>query len=606
MKLSVYQMVMLISGLFLMLIAAFCCFVGLYPEAGIYREGLAVCGGIVLLLGAINLPVRQAVPTISLLALACMFVFFIQSKIIHYPYSAVPLQAMFYMLWCAILGFAVCQYKEYLGAEKFYRYVGLFLLAGGLISAIGSFVIASSGGLIAMTGGYYVIFNPTGGEISGPLSQSNQFATFLLCAMVSAAYVLQSGRYRFLFLFPIVIILAVVFSLTNSRVGVIEALALLAGFSLVLLVTRKNQFALNVVIACLLVIACLFFVPALVKSLGMLSESTSTLSRLATDKYGVVERSSMLRIEVWQRAWNIFLAHPIFGVGVGNFARADFLERVIGVGLYDQHALKFTHAHNIVLQFAAEMGVVGLGLLSVLFWNGFRLVQQAWIRKDYLLFPVAILMCLALHSMTEFPLWYVYLGGVFVLFSTDFPAYPLPERLRRFSSASLVIFSMCILAWGASITCGMYKIDAAYELAMGAKKPQQAATSVLNDPAINGMVAQYAEPFLTTIMVPNEDKEANLIFVKIAERVAEATPNVFFVYRLPLWQLSVGERDKAYASLASAYAMHPPGLESLVEARALSANPSAKKWIDELLEYAKNNLENKPAVKKWYSVQDAK
>lgn len=600
-EISTYQRTQFFSGSFLMLIAGFCWYMGPYPEPSLYREGLVVGGGILWLLGAITIQRPLKMPSISLIALLFMLVFFVQSKLLHYAYSSVSLQAMMFALWCSVLGFSACQYKELLGSERFYHWTGTALLASGLLAAGGSAVLATLGGVIKTATGAYVIFN-TSGEMAGPLIQSNQFSTFLLLALVSAAWVFQNGKYRFLLLIAAGLLISSVYSLTNSRIGVIELLALLMGATVVVLLTRKNinRFALNMLLLSVIALLCLMVVPAMVKKIGLVQESVSTLSRLATDKYGVVERSSMLRIEVWQRAWHIFMDHPLLGVGVGNFAGFDFLERAVGVGLYDQHALKFTHAHNIVLQLAAEMGLAGLSILAVFFWRCGELLVRA--RKEpVVLYPLAILSCLGLHSMTEFPLWYVFFMGVLILFSVEFTAYPLPERLRNLLVVATCIFSLSIAVWGGGVIYGVYRIEQAYILAVENRKPELAVSSLLNDAGVNGAVSQYVDPFMISVILPNRDIKTNKDIAEMAERVAESSPNVFYVYRLPLWQLSAGERDKAYASLTRAYAMHPPGLQSLAQAKDIAGNPEAKKWIDELLEYAKNNLENKAVAKKWYS-----
>lgn len=605
MTMNAYQRVMLIIGLFLMFCAGFTCYMGPYSEPSMYREAFAFGGGLFMLLGAISIQQPLKMPFISILALVFMLVFFVQSKLLHYPYSAVPLQSMMYALWCGLLGFAAFQYKEVLGNEHFYHWIGTAIVLAGLLAAGGSLVIALSGGVIETSTGSYVIFNKSTGEMIGPLNQGNQFSTFLLCALVSTAWIFQSGRFRWVFLFFVGVLLSAVYSLTNSRVGVLELLALLAGAVLVVFLSRKNtnRFALNLLLLSLIALLFLAIVPGLIKKIGLVQESVSTLSRLTTDKYGIVERSSMLRVEVWQRAWHIFLAHPLLGVGVGNFATFDFIERAAGAGLYDQHALKFTHAHNIVLQLAAELGVLGLALLATFSLKCCELLRRTR-AEPRLLYPLAILICLGFHSMTEFPLWYAFFMGMLIVFSVEFSAFPIPERQRKLLVVAACIFVLIIAMWGMSVVYGLYRIEKSY-IESAYVKPETAVNHLLDDSGVTGSVAQYTEPFLISMVLPNSSIKNNAMIAEMAERVAEASPNVFYVYRLPLWQLSAGQREKAFASLTKAYAMHPPGLQSLVQAKGMAGSTITKQWIDELLAYAKDNLDNKPVVKKWYSESQA-
>ncbi|HEY7063237.1 MAG TPA: O-antigen ligase family protein [Chloroflexota bacterium] len=70
---------------------------------------------------------------------------------------------------------------------------------------------------------------------------------------------------------------------------------------------------------------------------------------LTSENWSIVERMAH-----WQAAWYMFLEHPWFGIGPGNYGT-----------LYDQYYLPgwlepLGHAHNYYLNLAAETGVVGL------------------------------------------------------------------------------------------------------------------------------------------------------------------------------------------------------------------------------------------------------
>lgn len=92
--------------------------------------------------------------------------------------------------------------------------------------------------------------------------------------------------------------------------------------------------------------------------------------RVDDANYAVVERMAH-----WQAAWEMWLAHPIFGVGIGNYAV-----------VYPAYALPrwddpLGHAHNYFLNIAAETGTVGLMAYLLLwlaaFWQAWRAVRAA-------------------------------------------------------------------------------------------------------------------------------------------------------------------------------------------------------------------------------------
>jgi len=96
--------------------------------------------------------------------------------------------------------------------------------------------------------------------------------------------------------------------------------------------------------------------------------------------------TTAVRLELWKKAWYLFLKSPIFGIGFGRFN--DIVpynyQRLKGfpgiLSLYTDSNFVFTAstAHNSYLQFLAETGIVGLGLL-ILFWVlCFRIIYKAY------------------------------------------------------------------------------------------------------------------------------------------------------------------------------------------------------------------------------------
>lgn len=80
-----------------------------------------------------------------------------------------------------------------------------------------------------------------------------------------------------------------------------------------------------------------------------------------------------VRLSIWEEAWRIFLDHPVAGIGLGRF---DLYATPIPApeGLRPP-----PHAHDVVLTFAAEAGVLGgLGVIAILAvavadaWRGAR------------------------------------------------------------------------------------------------------------------------------------------------------------------------------------------------------------------------------------------
>ncbi len=91
------------------------------------------------------------------------------------------------------------------------------------------------------------------------------------------------------------------------------------------------------------------------------------------------DSSSLYRLEIWKAALNMFLDSPIFGNGIGTTwyylsSGSDKLYRYI------------LHSHNIYLQVAVEMGIIGLcafiNLVGRKIGEGYKLLQEKALEEE--------------------------------------------------------------------------------------------------------------------------------------------------------------------------------------------------------------------------------
>jgi hypothetical protein len=113
---------------------------------------------------------------------------------------------------------------------------------------------------------------------------------------------------------------------------------------------------------------------------------------------------------LWAHAWTMFRAHPLLGVGYGEFGWAQF-QQMAEVGATAEMSL---HAHNAVLDLLAKTGVVGAAGVALVLaaWLWRVVCHRVWAASSGeramavpMLFWLA--MCAA-HSMLEYPLHYLY------------------------------------------------------------------------------------------------------------------------------------------------------------------------------------------------------
>ena len=172
---------------------------------------------------------------------------------------------------------------------------------------------------------------------------------------------------------------------------------------------RKNRVWLLVLLA---VLAFTFFVESpsgpLNSVVGLSAQGQGFIGRLWAQNSGNV------RSWDWWVGWEMFKAHPLTGVGLGNYKlnfipyKADFLATPQGKA-YNFYIARAAQAHNDYVQAAAELGSLGiLAVLSLLvaipltFWIRLRRNPDEADRFDLLLLGAGTVVFLA-HALVSFP-----------------------------------------------------------------------------------------------------------------------------------------------------------------------------------------------------------
>ena len=117
------------------------------------------------------------------------------------------------------------------------------------------------------------------------------------------------------------------------------------------------------------------------------------------------------RLGIWSNALTLIASHPWFGVGFGDFNFAWTLTPFPG-----RPTEFFDHTHNLILNFAVEMGLplatAVIALMVYALWQALRHAIRDG-REPAGAYPVqraafVIVFLVAVHSMLEYPLWYIY------------------------------------------------------------------------------------------------------------------------------------------------------------------------------------------------------
>jgi len=371
------------------------------PVASFHPEALAAAFG---LLAMSTLPLfasRLELPRIALLPLGLTVLILVQLAMGKLVFHQVGLLAALYLLWATALITVGGLLRRELGLERVAAHLASFVLAGALLSAVVGWAQHIESDAL---GSWMMPRSPD--RVWANLGQSNQLADYLTLGLASAAYLYATGRMKLRWALPALLALTYILSLTGSRTSWLYLIALTLLSAVFFALERSPAMGrLLAFSACTLVaLPLLSWLAAALPGGEALPTATS---RMEADVFNAEERPRL-----WTAAWMIFERAPIWGVGLRQFGWNHF---VVSAELPEPRVLGFTdHAHNLVLQVLAELGVVGLAVVMVplTLWLA-RLLREPRSPAHWWIWATTLV--IAAHSMLEYPLWYTFFLGAAAL-----------------------------------------------------------------------------------------------------------------------------------------------------------------------------------------------
>lgn len=311
----------------------------------------------------------------------------------------------------------------------------LVLIAGGLFNVLVQLIQLMSNSGIDLP---FVRFR-TSGSLYGALGQQNHLATYLCWALVSTLYLYARRSLRPGLAVLVITLLLAGLTMTTSRMTWVQVTCIAVAGSLFILrmdaPARPARWYLLIALP-LWYLAVSLLLPQLLEAAGI-DGLRSSLARIATEEIGGPRRRLM------EQAWSIFLAHPVLGVGPGEFNYHQFMlpGRMEGV----QFA---SSPHNILFDLLAMTGLVGtLLFLAILVPLLFRIVSSA--RTIEAVACVLMLAAFGIHTLLEYPQWYAYflLPAAFLFGALETKFIRIPQNLlSRTLPAASVAYGIALSA----------------------------------------------------------------------------------------------------------------------------------------------------------------
>jgi O-antigen ligase len=282
---------------------------------------------------------------------------------------------------------------------------GLLQVAIGLIQFALWQLPALSGGISAHAPWFYQFVSfPGDGRIYGNLRQPNHYATALALGCAGLAAV--APRMRRSHVWAAALGLSWALEVSGSRTALAHTL-LIAALVLLLVPRAWRAPRLRPLLALPLLYAAWWLLLRECAALGWIHYLDAITRQL--------DQPVNARALIWHDALQVWRQRPWLGWGWGQIGWG-FEQSAVTQHLHPLPLDNIDNAHDLVLQLLATCGVAGtapvLLLGAALAW---RLLRAPWRggerdaqRGAALLPALAAAGCIALHSLLEYPLWYVY------------------------------------------------------------------------------------------------------------------------------------------------------------------------------------------------------
>jgi len=193
---------------------------------------------------------------------------------------------------------------------------------------------------------------------------SHSFALFTIISLIFFTYLLLKQNKKIYWLPIVLSFLALLFS--GSR-GVWLS-ALIPFLIVIFLFIRKFKPSIaRIFISFLLIFIIAFPVSSFVISISQNVKDGALAFKRAKTLTDLEEISIKSRMEIWGKSFKSVLKKPLLGVGIGNYP--------IVLGEDISAAKRGASAHNLYLDIASEMGLLGLIFLLLIFW---QIIKKGW------------------------------------------------------------------------------------------------------------------------------------------------------------------------------------------------------------------------------------
>ena len=389
---------------------------------------------------------KAAIPsiTIPLCLFACYLV--VQPLFVTIDFPGLSYVTALEMLVCIFFAIAINSYKEKYGLAHLVQIFCYILVIGSVLQTLIGFIQYSGnyshfGDLI-----FYDSDHPTT-NIFGHFGQRNHYAHYLTWGTFALIYLFVQKKIPSNIFYALILWLSFSITIAASRSVLIyfpAAVIICMAYYILKRDYSSKRLLFAIIISNFILFAMEYLYPLIHHLFTSHNNISSGLERIGADS-GTGRRG----VE-WEKAWLVFKSHPIFGFGWNEYAKESVLLHHLFPKAPPNSGL-FTNCHNLILQLMAETGITGT--LIVVF--GVIIGIYRTIKADSSINTIILLCMLSttiIHSMNEYPLWYMYFLAGFIMFlSMDKPIYIINTNILSGISATPLLLIVYIMIKGSFI-----------------------------------------------------------------------------------------------------------------------------------------------------------
>lgn len=497
-------------GFALITVAPFLSIMRVGPQSGFFIESGSLIGVLLFVLVAAGLSGNwlsgslKTLPRASWYFFAVAIFFAVQARVMDVVYVGQSDMVAWSLVVYGLLAWACRGFIRQLGQEQVVEVLAWVLVLGAAMQSVVGWLQYTD---LARYFSGYLMYRPN--VVEGQLGQRNHFGHYMMWGVLATAWLWSQKRLAATWAMLLLLNFAVVMSFTGSRTifAYVLGLAVLLPLWRALAGKSSNRTVMILGLASALVAVAQFAVEPIIQLFNQSAGMESAAERLNSNAFGGSGRNYE-----WKKAWQVFLSAPLWGYGWGSYAYQGFILDAYPTGFrpYETGVL-FTHSHNSFLNMLAEMGIVG----CVLIFGGMAWLVSGCLktRNSASLLLIGLMSVSLLHSVVEYPLWYIYFLSAFCLFLCLLPEQSdtqPDETSATKSRITLILVSISAVA----ILCGMLRLAFVYDDLMryasstsDTLKKNQNLMGLLNISRTEPMLGYYADLSLLSHLNPHDSPQ---------------------------------------------------------------------------------------------------